>query len=92
MSEFATIVLGVLMPPLISWLKNCEWHAGAKAALSLLVCMVAGALVAVMSEQVTDWRDIAGTAAVIFTIATTVYQTWFKSTDLNATLEEKAVL
>ncbi len=91
MKEFFAIVFTLLIPALVSWLKRCDWPGWKKSLLSLAVCLVAGAL-SVAADSQFSWTNLAGTAGAIFTMATVLYHTWFKETELNRQLEKKDVL
>lgn len=91
MKPFLSILFGFLLPPLVSWLKRCEWPRWGKLLLALGASLVA-ALASVAADGQFNWQDLAGTAGVIFTLATVLYQAWFEHTELNAALEEKQVL
>jgi uncharacterized membrane protein YqaE (UPF0057 family) len=91
MAEFLTLAFGLLVPPLVSFLKDCAMPDALKILLALLASILAGIIAAAVGGEL-DWRNVAGTSAVVFTIATTVFKTFFQDTLLNKNLEEKKVL
>jgi len=91
MQQFIALGIGLLVPLAVSALKRRAWPDGAKVALSLLVCALAGAAVAYGAGDLT-WGAWAANAGLVFTSATTVYKTFFQATPLNATLEQLPVL
>lgn len=91
MNELINLIAGLLLPPLISWLKDCRWPAHAKLALSLLLSLLAGGVSAYLDGAL-NWSDLVSSGAVVFTVATAFYKFWFEQTDLNQRLEDKQVL
>ena len=91
MAEFLTLAFGLLVPPLVSWLKDCQMPDALKILLSLLASILAGMVTAGVSGEL-DWRNVAGTSAVVFTVATTVFKTFFQDSVLDKNLSEKKVL
>ena len=90
MAEFLTLAFGLLVPPLVSYLKDCDMPDALKILLTLLASLAGGfAIVALTGNP--DWRNIAGWSAAVFTAATTFYHAWFKHQPVNDTLESKKV-
>lgn len=93
--EFLSLVLGivfsVLMPALVSWLKQSSWPEWKKVGLALLVAVALGALTVLAKGEI-DLQDLATAVTAIFTAATIIYRTWFRETRLNGILENKQVL
>lgn len=90
-TEILTMLFSVGLPALVSWLKSCRWPAWKVSTLAIVVSLLLGT-VSVAAEGKTDWQNIMGTAGIIFTAATVIYQKWFKWTDLNRELEQRKVL
>jgi uncharacterized membrane protein YqaE (UPF0057 family) len=90
-AEFLTLAFGLLVPPLVSFLKDCAMPDALKILLTLLASLAGGfAIVALTGDP--DWRNIAGWSTAVFTAATTFYHAYFKNTLLNENLEERKVL
>ena len=91
MHEFLSLVVGALLPPLISWLKDCGWRKERKVAFSLAVSLLVGLLTTLATGELTT-TDVAASAALVFTAATSVYRFWFHDTPVYRVLESKRVL
>lgn len=93
--EFLSIVLGIIssvgMPALVSWMKQSTWPAWKKSVLALLVAISLGALTVLVNGNI-DLKNLALSVTAIFTAATTIYNVYFKTTDMNKSLEQKQVL
>ena len=86
-------IIGVFMPIIISFLKNCDWREEVKFGVSLLLCLAVGGATAYFSGQLLlKPESIFVDGAIVFTAAQTVYQTWFKWTKANEALESVKIL
>jgi len=88
--EDAQIVYGLiasfLVPFVISALKRASWSAGAKFALAVVVCLLAGALSVYMAGTFTGPTSVIVVGAAIFTAAQAHFATWFQSLGLESWL------
>lgn len=87
MEEFLLLGCSLIMPLIVSWLKDCDWPDWAKVLLSLGIAVLGGALTSLV-EGTLDLRSMTNASAVIFTCATVFYKTWFAQTMLNSQLEQ----
>lgn len=87
-------LLGFLVTPLVSWLKNSTWPRWAKVTLAGVVSLVAALLSLLQDGKLGDasWKAILANLGVVFGVATAFYNVHFGDTSLNATLEAKKVL
>lgn len=86
------LAVGLFLPPLISYLKNCRWPDWAQVALTLVVSLVVGTLTAVADGSIDpngihEPGDVLAASTVAFTAATVVYKAWFQKTRANTRLE-----
>ena len=84
------VILGLLAPMLISFLKTARFPVWANQLIAVAVCAVAALLSVVATDgfnALGDTTRLAGTAGVIFVLAQTAYRTYFVSTILNERLE-----
>ena len=88
MNDFIILVFGLLMPLLVSGLKQESWPDWAKVLTSLLLSLVGGAITAAVNGEFALDR-VAGSAGVIFTASTVFYKTYFQDTTFNKRLERK---
>lgn len=77
-------VAGGVMPPVVSWLKGQGWSTTVKTVFSMGVSLVVTAVVLLVTGNV----DLASTefwasASVTWSVSQVVYQTYFKSTNVN---------
>lgn len=88
--EFETVVsvvLGFVVPFVVSWLKNLKWHKAVRVALAGAVSVVAATGSLFVQGELTSWSSLAANAAIIWGVAFANYKAWFQNTDLNAELE-----
>ena len=88
MNDFFILVFGLLMPLIVSGLKQQNWPDWAKVLTSLLLSLVGGAITAAVNGEFALDR-VAGSAGVIFTASTVFYKTYFQDTTFNKRLERK---
>lgn len=87
------VLLGAVTPIVVSALKQVEWPDQVKSLLTLGISLLFGALAVFMTDGFpTDWTTLVAKLSVIFTIATAIYQLYFKKTVLNHTLTEARLL
>lgn len=82
-----TILLGFVVPPVVSFLKNSGWPKWKRIVLAGAVSVAAAAGHMFVQGDVTHYRDLLTNAAVVWAIATANYKLWFGNTDLNLKLE-----
>jgi biotin transporter BioY len=87
-SEGFAAMLGVIAPIIISFLKDAKWSMGTKMSLTVAVCVLLGALsvYAAGGVELNSVESYIGAAATVFTVATVMYNTYFKNTELNSEL------
>lgn len=86
MRDLIPLLVSLLMPPLVSWLKDASWPDWAKVCLSVATSGVAAAIVSAI-EGFINVHTIGTSTAMIFSGATIFYKTWFQSSQLNERLE-----
>ena len=86
-------LIGIFLPLVVSLLKGREWPAFLKVGLTLVVSLAGGVVtsatdgnISFSGDIVEDPEQLLSTAAAAFTAATVVYQTYFKSTQVNEAL------
>lgn len=84
---------GLVVPVLISFLKNTNWSTKAKQAVAVGTSLVVAVGITVVDNGVdlTDWKVLLTNLAVVFTVAQVFYQQYFGGTALNAKLESIGV-
>lgn len=89
--EALEALFAVVLPAIVSWLKDAQWSHQAKALLSFVVAGIAGALTVIVDGKIVaaDWIT---TALTIWIASQAVYSVWFKATATNSWLESKHVL
>ncbi len=81
-------VAAVLLPVIVSYLKQCSWADKTKTFVSVGVATALGTLTVYATNQL-DLKNWIGTISAIYAAATIVYQTWFKHLAFNEWLENK---
>jgi len=84
---------GLVVPVLISFLKNTNWSKKAKQAVAVGTSLIVAVGITVVDNGVdlTDWKVLLANLAVVFTVAQVFYQQYFGGTALNAKLESIGV-
>lgn len=96
MSQLLSLIIGALMPIVISLLKDSGWSQALKTLTAMGVCVVVAALqvlgTAWVTHTVIQRSDWVTTAGLVFSAATASYKIWFQGTSLDTTLTQKKVL
>lgn len=83
------VIVGVVMPFIISTLKNAAWPKQAKFALALGLSLVGGGLTAYFGGQlVFSWERALVDAAIVFTAAQAFYKLWIEDSQVDRLLTE----
>jgi hypothetical protein len=87
------IIAGLIIPFIISFLKNKEWSPEAKQALAIAVSLVAAAGVSIFDNglDVSTWEAVVSNFGVIFASANIWYNQYFGHTEVNHKLEDRGV-
>lgn len=87
-----SLIMSVVAVPLTSWLKARDWPTWAKMVALLVVSMVL-ALVQLFIQSIGqhqfNWTQFVANIPTIFTLASFIYETYFKNTPLNRDLESQ---
>ena len=93
--ELLAVIVGFLMPPLLSLLKNPRWPSQLKLVMVGAVSIGVGMLGVIIDGSLDlnnlEWENlemILTAGAIAFAGATTTYKLWFQNVQLNATLED----
>lgn len=90
MSELTIdLVLGLVTPFMVSFLKNPKWSTSVKVGLTAVISILL-AIAVEFSSGTLVWsiESILPSAATIFATATILYKTLIADTVLNGTLEK----
>lgn len=80
---FYTILMGTIIPIVVLWLQQISWPSYYKFALAACLSIIAASLEAYSSGKLTP-AETAQNFMTIFTIAQTVYFTFFRTLNLHA--------
>lgn len=89
---FLSIIAGMAVTPLISFLKAKKWPANMKIIFSMAFCLAVAIASAALHGQIHSFADISTQFAVIWASSQALYSMWFGGTDTNARLSETKVL
>jgi hypothetical protein len=89
---FLSIIAGMAVTPLISFLKAQKWPSNVKIVFSMAFCLVIALIGAAINGQIHSFADISSKFAVIWASSQALYSMWFGGTDTNARLSETKVL
>jgi hypothetical protein len=84
-----SILAGLVVPFLVSFLKSKTWSAEVKQLMAIGVSLIVGAGVTVIDNgvELMTWQDFVANFGVIFTVANIWYSQYFGNTSINAVLE-----
>src|SRR5688572_3406374 len=88
--ELLSLIFGLIVPPLVSFLKSCDWRLEYKT----LLCGAVSAVAAVASLAITGEISTANflmNLPIVFASATAFYNLKFKDLSVNKTLTESGV-
>lgn len=90
-------IAAIIIPPIVSFLKNTDWSFQIKQLLSFVVSFVAGLLVLVVDNGVsvdtlTDTNLVFNNFAMIFTASHIMYTQFFEKLKVNEKLEDIKVI
>jgi len=93
MSVTFSVIAGVVVPMLVSFLKSKAWSTQVKQLVAIAVSLVVGAGITFIDNgvSVSNWQDLLANFGVIFTVANVWYGQYFGNTALNAKLESSGV-
>lgn len=80
-----SVIQGILLPLIVSFLKGQQWSTNAKFAFSIGIS-IAVAAATLLLENNFDWKFLVANAATVWASAQVVYQTWFKDTTVQSNL------
>lgn len=86
------LLLSLVVPLLVSFLKDVQWSPNAKLLLTFAVSFVSAFVSLWLSGTQLDIKNVAQSAAVIFSTATAIYRFLLEHTRLNTKLESIKVL
>lgn len=85
--EMWALVVGFLLPPLLSIIMQSGWSQQLQAVVAFVACAIAGAGTAYFQGDLTGRRFIeAGLVILVTTIAT--YKGFWKPTNVSPTIEK----
>jgi len=80
-----SIVQGLLLPFVVSFLKGQQWSNNVKLLFSMAVSLVVSALTLLVQNDF-NWNYLLANAALIWSSAQVVYKTWFQNTTVETKL------
>lgn len=89
---FLSIIAGMAVTPLISFLKAQKWPSNIKIVFSMVFCLVVALASAALNGEIRNFADVASKFAVVWASSQALYSMWFGGTDVNSRLSETKVL
>lgn len=87
----ATLIVGFLMSPIISFLSRSGWASHARAIASFAWCFIASLILLVAGNQLHwvrgDVRSFFGTFLVVFVMAIGLYKFYFQPSGIGPAIE-----
>lgn len=93
MSITFSVIAGLVVPFLVSFLKSKAWSTQVKQLVAIVVSLVVGAGITIIDNGVAiaNWQDFLANFGIIFTVANVWYSQYFGDTAINAKLESSGV-
>lgn len=82
--EMYAVLVGFVLPPLLSIIMQWKWSSGTKAVVAFVACLVAGAGTAYFSGQI--GRDVLTDILIVFVTAKTTYEALWKPTGVTGAI------
>lgn len=86
-----SLVLTLVVPAVVSYLKNTAWAKWQRIAAAGFISVVASGLALFAQGELKTFADLAVHGAVVWAGATANYKLWFGNTDLNMKLEASGI-
>ena len=87
-----SVIAGMAVTPLVSFLKARKWPQNIKIGFSMLFCLVIATIGAALNGEIKSFGDVASKFAIIWASSQAFYTMWFGGTDLNTRLTDTKVL
>ncbi len=86
-AEAWAVILGIILPFLVSLLKGCDWDRRAKFALAVALSIAVGAGDSYFAGNlVVSWEHALVDIAIVFGAAQVVYKTFLEDTVVDKAL------
>lgn len=85
-TETIALIIGIVLPALISIVKQAGLNRWINTAIAIGTCALAG-FVTVWARGEIDWRNWAAAAAIILGVASTVYATFWRPSGIDTWLD-----
>ena len=89
--EMWNLIVGFLLPPVLSVLQQTNWSDRLRAVIAFLACLLAGAGVAYFQGELTGKRFVTASLVVLVTAVAT-YRNFWKPTGISPGIETKTNL
>lgn len=80
-----SVILGLILPFVVSFLKGQQWSDNTKMLFSMGVAIVAAAATLLVQNDF-DWNALLTNAATVWATAQLLYRTWFQNTSAEVKL------
>jgi hypothetical protein len=87
-------LFAVIIPVIVSWLKNSQWERSSKVLLAAGISVIFGVISSIVAGafHTSSIDAFAQTTITIFTLSQTFYAVWFRNTLFNNALTKMQVL
>lgn len=82
-------IVGFLMPLVIAVINRRDWSSPAKGMSAFVACLVAAFGTAYFEGGLSDANDVVTAALVVFTMAITTFQFWWKPSGIADGIESR---
>ena len=86
--EAISLIVGIVMPLIITIIKQAGLERWVNFAITIIVCAIAGGLTAWACGRL-DPANVLGSIAAVFAASQAVYAAYWKGSDIEAEVNEK---
>jgi len=80
-----SVVQGLLLPFVVSFLKGQQWSHNVKLLFSMVVSLIVAGITLLVKNDF-DWNYLLANAALVWASAQILYKTWFEDTGVEVKL------
>jgi len=89
--DIVTIVVGLIMPPVVSYIKSVKWSREIRVLASMAVCTAVAVVALAAQGDLKAPSDVFEKATQVWAVSQAEYALWFGSTSLNKKIERMGV-
>jgi hypothetical protein len=88
MNDVVLLASGIVIPPIVSFIKKTSWPSRVKFLLSIGVAFAVASAVLAGQGEFGSWSEFVGKVSLVWAESQVIYQLYFDETTMNARLEQ----